>query len=166
MPETSTIYKEEVKHVGFWSFKELYNFCYQWLKDEGYNVFEDKYIEKLSGAGKEIQIEWQAKKKISDYYRFIIKVKWHILGMNDAEVEKDGRKEKTNKGEVKITFEGILERDYEARWETHQVYKFMRSIYDKYIMRTTVDEYENRLQNKTVTFIEQVKAFLVLEGKK
>jgi len=166
MVEKSQLFSQIVKHVGFWNFKDLYNFCYEWLKDEAYIVAEEEYTEKITDRGKEIVIKWSAWRKISDYFKFVIRMEWHILGMQDVEVERGGKKEKINKGEVKITFKPTLERDYESRWEVNPWYKFFRGIYDKFIIKTTIDDYEDRLIDKTVEFIEQVKAFLVLETKK
>jgi len=166
MPEKSNVVKEAMKHKGFFDYSEVYNFCFNWLKDEGYNVSEDVYTEKLSSFGKEVIIEWTAKKKISDYFMNQIQVKWHILGMNDAEVEVEGKKQKTNKGEVKLTFVADLVSDYEEKWEDNPSWKFMRGIYDKYIIRTTREQYEARLQDKAEEYIEQTKSFLRLEGKK
>jgi len=166
MSEKSDIFKQVVKHKGFYNYAELYNFCYDWLKSEDYLVEERQYLEKMTSYGKEVKIEWKAWKKISDYYKNVIEVTWHILGMNDAEVEENGKKIKTNKGEVKITFVGVLERDYEDTWEKEPFWKFMRSIYDKYIMRTTQDEYEVRLINKAQAYVEDVKSFLNLEGRR
>ncbi len=166
MPESSQVFEEKLKHVGLWSFKEVYNFCYEWLKDQDYLLSEDRYQEKILENGKEIKIEWTAKKKVSDYFRNVIKLKWHILGLNDAEAEINGKKKKTNKGEIKIQFTAELERDYESRWEDKPLWKFFRSIYDKYIVRTTIDEYEDRLAEKIDSLVDDVKAFLVLEGQK
>ncbi|MDO8517053.1 MAG: hypothetical protein Q7S33_02910 [Nanoarchaeota archaeon] len=166
MAEKNEIAKQELKHKGFFNFAELYTFCFEWLKDEGYKISEDNYTEKIAGNGKEIKLKWVAKKKISDYFRNEIELSWHVLGLTDAEIERDGKKEKTNKGELKIVFRGILVRDYESRWEDNPSYKFFRGIYDKYIIRTTMEEYEDKLKEKTENFVEQVKSFLTLEGKR
>jgi hypothetical protein len=166
MVEKSLLFSQSLKHVGFWNFKDLYNFCFEWLKNEGYIVSEDDYQEKITDRGKEIIIKWTVWRKISDYFKYEIKVDWHILGMQDAEVKRGEKTEKTNKGEVKFTFKPFLVRDYESRWEVSPLYKFFRGIYDNYIVRTTIDDYEDRLIDKTISFIEQIKAFLVLESKK
>lgn len=166
MAETSGVFEEVIKHKGFFNYADLYNFCFNWFKDQGYKVGEENYVEKLSGFGKEIQIDWKAKKKISDYYRNIIIVKWHILGLNDTDVEVEGKKTKTNKGDLKIKISAELERDYEENWDKDKMWKFLRGIYDKYIMRTTQDEYEGRLAGKATQFTEDLKAFLNLEGRR
>jgi len=166
MSEKSNVFKQALKHKGYFSFRDLYIFCYDWLKDQGYKVAEEEYTEKLSSHGKEVVIRWKAKKKISDYFRNIIEVKWHILGMTDVEVEREGKKEKANKGDLKLSFSADLERDYEKRWEDNPFWKFLRGIYDRYVIRTTIDEYEERLRSKAENYVEQIKSFLVLEGKK
>ena len=160
MPEEKKIFEQQLKQKGFFNYDALYNFMFIWLKDENFDVSEEKYEEKLTSAGKEIKIKWVATKEISDYFRNKIEVVWHIVTMTDAEVEIEGKKVKTNKGEVKIKFKGILERDYEKRWEDKPMWKFLRGIYDKYIIRTTMEQYEIKLFKKSSEFFEEVKSFL------
>jgi hypothetical protein len=162
MAEKNTVFKQVVKHKGTWNFSDLYNFSFSFLKDEGFTVKENNYTEKVSGFGKEIDIDWDSDKKVTDYFKNHIKVKWKILGMKDTEAEQDGKKISTNKGEVKITIEAMLEKDYENRWEDKPIWKFLRSIYDKYIIRTTTDEYEDRLTDVAVEYVAELKSFLQL----
>lgn len=166
MGEKSPAFGEKLKHKGFFNFNELYNFCFMWLKDEGFTVFENEYSEKLTGGGKEIVIKWEARKKITDYFRNIIEIKWRIIGLQDAEVEIDGKKIKTNKGDLTMEINGLLEKDWEDRWEKNPTYKFFRAVYDNYIIRSTREEYEDRLTAKAVSYTENVKGFLNLEGRK
>ena len=148
----SEIYRQTLKKKGFWNYVEFYNFCYEWFGKEGYILIEDQYTEKNTDIGKEIILKWIAYRKVTDYFKFVIKADWHILGMNPAEVERDGKKEKINKGEVKIKVVAELVKDYEDRWEGKPLWKFLRGIYEKYIIRTTVDEYEDRLIEKANKF--------------
>jgi hypothetical protein len=164
MAEKNTVFKEAIKHKGYWNFAELYGFCFDFLKDEGFTIKEKAYTEKISGGGKEIIIQWDSGKKVTDYFKNHIKVDWHILGMKDAEVEIEGKKETTNKGEVKITVEGMLEKDYEDKWEGKAFWKFLRGIYEKYVIRTTIDEYEDRLVDVNLKFVSELKAFLQLSA--
>jgi len=165
MAEKKEVYKQKVKQTGYWNYKDLYNFCYNWLKDEGYKLKEKEYIEKISPAGKEIILKWEASKKITDYFKHVIEVDWHILFMKDAEVEQDGKKVSTNKGEVGITLKANLVRDYEERWEDKPFYKFLRGVYEKYIIRATKEEYEDDLEDKAKEFLKEIKAFLNLSGR-
>ena len=164
MAEKSRVFKQVIKHKGVFSFKELYDFCYQWLDDERYFISEDIYTEKVESIGKQLIIEWTAQKKVTDYFKNIIKIKWHIIGLNDVEAERNGKKVKSNNGELKLTIAADLEKDYEEKWSGRPFNKFLRAIYDKYIIRTTTEEYEDRLIGKADTFFKEVKSFLNLEG--
>ena len=86
--------------------------------------------------------------------------------MKEVEAEENGKKIKTNKGDLTISVSASLERDYEGKWEESPLYKFFRGIYDRYIIRTTMDEYEDKLAEKADGYTEEVKAFLNLEGRK
>jgi len=164
MVQEKTVLKQMVKDRVFFNFKETYEFCYQWLIDEGYRVYEERYDEKLADSGKQIKIKWRAVKEVTDYFQYVIKMKWALLRVVDVEIERDGKKEKTNKGELKINFESILMKDYEHKWEDRPIWKFLRGVYDKYIVRTRQDEFEIKLMGKTKELIEELKALLELES--
>ncbi len=160
MVQKKLVYKEKFTQVGYWDYIEVYNLLYNWLKDHGYLLYENQYKEKLTSGGKEVIILWEAKKKTTDYFLFQIELDWHILGMKDAEVEIDGKKTKTNKGELEIVFKGTVVKDYESRWEDKPLHKFMRGFYENYIIRTTIDEYEDDMEDDTKDIVSDLKAFL------
>ncbi|MEM2956432.1 MAG: hypothetical protein QW041_02585 [Candidatus Pacearchaeota archaeon] len=166
MAEKDKIAESKIKHDGIFDFKDTYRFLFTLATDLEYEVEERVYSEKNSTKGKEIEIEWVAKRKISDYFRFIIKMHWLILGMNDVEVIKEGIKVKTNKGSLEIKFSAYLEKDYENRWEATAFLKFLRGLYDNYIIRGRISDYEDKLVEEMNEMTEQLKAFLVLEAKK
>lgn len=160
MGQKSTVYKEKITQVGYWNYGDVYAMLYNWLKDNGYGISEGSYKEKLAGNGKEILIEWEASKKVTDYFKYKISLSWHILGLKDAEVEIDGKKTKTNKGELEIVFKGEIINDYEKRWEDSPGWKFLRGIYEKYVIRSTIDEYEDDLEDDVRAIISDLKSFL------
>ncbi|MFA5484751.1 MAG: hypothetical protein WC260_00655 [Candidatus Pacearchaeota archaeon] len=162
MSVSSNIAKQTIKKKGYWNYSELYSFCFNWLKDNGYGIKESEYVEKLSDFGKEIQLKWEGSRKVTDYFKFVINVEWHILGMSDAVIERDGKQEKTNKGEIKLSVSADLVKDYEDNWDKKPMIKFMRGIYDKYIIRTTIDNYGAVLKTDFGEYISQIKSFLEL----
>jgi len=165
MAELDKICEGKVKFDGIFNFGEIYKFVYTMLGDYEYKIEEKVYSEKSKPTGKEIEIVWMTKRKISDYFRFRINVTWLILGMSDVEVQKDGAKVKLNKGNLEIKFTTYLEKDYEQRWENNSIVKFMRGIYDKYIIKSRIETYEDKVKEETDEFIAQAKAFLALEAK-
>jgi len=162
MVDKSVQFKQKLKQKGMFNFSELYNFCFDWLKDNGYGIKELEYIEKNSATGKEINIKWEAGKKVTDYFKNVISVKWKILGMTDVEAEQNGQKIKTNKGEVGLEIEGVLYKDHEDGWEKQPFWKFMRGVYDKYVIRTTTEHYEDGVKDDAIELTSQIKSFLQL----
>jgi len=167
MAEKDTIFSSKTKYDGIFSFKDFYKFCYDWLTDEtGLDVAEEKYAEKLSGNTKNIDIEWTGTRKVTDYFKFEIKVAFRIVALKEVEVQEGGTKIKTNKGSVEVKIKGTLIRDYEGKFETKAFQKFMRSIYEKWIITSRINEYEDKLAGDCDEFLNQAKAYLDLEGKK
>jgi hypothetical protein len=89
MAEKEIQFSSSVKYDGIFSFKEFYKFCYDWLNDETrLDISEDKYKEKLKGNSKELDIKWTGTKKVTDYFKFEIKVDFEIKDLINIEVKK------------------------------------------------------------------------------
>ena len=167
MVEQDKILEQKIKWKGIFHFKDVYNFLYRWLDDEGYTIEERKYLEEVDGPiKKKIEIKWIAEKKISDYFKIEMKLDWRILGMKDIEVERDGGRVNMNDGSVEIKITGTLLKDYESTWETNPMMKFLRGVYEKFIIEGRVERYEKKVFDDLNKITEQAKAFLSLEGKR
>ena len=167
MPEKETIFSSKIKYTGIFSFKELYKFCYDWLIDEtGLDIVEDKYNEKLIGDSKEIEVEWTGTKELTDYFKFETKVKFIMENMTKTEINRDGVKVSMNKGAAKVEIKGNLIRDYNGKFETTAFKKFLRSIYEKWVIPARIEHYEDNIISKCDEFLSQTKAYLDLEGKR
>ena len=167
MTERDTIFSSKVKYSGFFSFNDFYDFCYSWLTDEvGLIMGENKYSEKLIGDSKEIDIEWRGFKDITDYFRFEIKVNFRVRGLKKVEINQGGTKIETNKGSVEIKVRGILARDYKGKFETSAFNKFLRSIYEKWVIPSRIMEFMGKIAGDCDEFLAQAKAYLDLEGKR
>jgi hypothetical protein len=166
MVEEDKLFETKLKDKGIFDFKETYRITYEWLINEGYLVNEKTYKETAKGPTKDVEIEWVAYKAISDYFRLVIKIRWLILGMSDVEVEIDGQKQKMNKGQMEIKFSSILQKDYESRWEHNAFMKFMRTMYDRYLIPSRIEQYEGKLLGEMDELIAELKAFLALTGKR
>lgn len=140
---------------------------FEWFDDHGYGVKEKKYVEKVKASGKEIEIKWECKRKVTDYFRFKIKIGYRILGLVEVEVQPQGggEKIKTNKGDVEIKVQAYLDKDYEGKWEATPFYKFLRSVYEKYIIKSRVEEMEDKLTDEALDLVNNIKSFLLLEAR-
>jgi hypothetical protein len=167
MAEKEDIFSSKIKYEGLFDFKEFYRFCYQWLIEEmQLDVFEDKYAEKISGDSKGIKIEWTGVRKITDYFKYSVKINFEILNLTSVEVTQGGKKVKMNNGSVEVKVKGTLIRVYEGKFERTASQKFMRSIYEKWVISSRVEQFETKLISDCNEFLAQAKAFLDLEGRK
>lgn len=167
MAEKETIFSSNVKYTGIFLFKEFYKFCHEWLTEEtGLDIYEKKYEEKIEGNAKGIIVEWKGERELTDYFRFDTKIEFDIKGLTNVEVTQGGKKISTNQGRIKIKVKGILVRDYEGKFETTAHKKFMRSVYEKWVIPSRIDQYEVKIATKCDEFLTQAKAYLDLEGKK
>jgi hypothetical protein len=166
MVEKDKVLAGKMKHTGIFNFSELYEFVYDSCMSENYRVREKKYSEKILGESKTIEIEWIAEKKVSDYFKFNITLRWLITGLKKVEVKKEDSKVTMNSGAVEIVYSAVIIKDYESRWENQAVWKFLRGLYDRYIIRPRIDYYEDKVEDELRELISQIKAFLALEAKR
>ncbi|MEK6927287.1 MAG: hypothetical protein AABX11_02540 [Nanoarchaeota archaeon] len=166
MPEKDVLIKEKLEHVGLFDYGEFYAYAYNWFKNENYSIVENKYTEKAGGSSRDIEFEWTAGSKLSDYFKSEINFKIVVDGMSDVEVEIDGKKKKMNKGRVRMEFKGVLHRDIAGKYESTGFYMFLRGIYNKYVIPNRVDVMEDKVKDDTRDFKEKLKAFLEMSGKR
>jgi hypothetical protein len=165
MSEKEQIIKEKVENTGVFDFKGFYSFANSWLKNESYSVVEEKYGEKVSGNAKDIYFEWKASKGYSDYFKLEIGAKFIITGLTEVEIDADGKKSKSNKGYISIELKGTLIRDPESKWDSTPSWRFMRDLYNKYIIPKRIDDTRDKLVGDIKTFKEEMKSFLEISGR-
>jgi hypothetical protein len=166
MAEKEQVAKEKLEHTGIFDFRAMYSYAHDWFKNDGYGVVEEKYVEKVKGDSRDLTIEWKITKDFSDYFRFEYKIKFEIENMSDVEVEIDGRKQQMNKGKIIIEITYTLVMDKEGKWETTPFNRFMRDVYNKFIVPSRVSDMRILLINKGNGFKDDLKAFMNLSGRR
>ena len=167
MAERDIIFKSSTKFKGIFKFADFYKFCYDWIMEEiGMEFIEEsKYAEKIKGDEKEIDVKWRGEKKLTDYFKFEMGVDFEIKMLKEIEIIKDGKKIKTNQGEVKMKVKGTLVKDYQGKFEKTALLKFLRSVYEKWVVTARVDQFENKIGEDCTEYLVQAKSWLDLEGK-
>lgn len=166
MAEKEKIIKEKADYLGIFDFKGFYSFAHKWLKNENYSVVEEKYSEKVAGNSKDITIEWVASKRLSDYFKIEIKIKFDITDLTDVEIDIDNKKKKSHKGKVAVEITGTLVRDPDSKWDESPMWRFWRDTYNKYVIPKRVLDTQFKIEDDVKDFKEQLKAYLELSGKR
>ncbi len=166
MVEKHQIFSSRINYEGAVSFADYYKFCYDWLTQQTDLILQEKnYIEKIKGDAKDISIDWSGERLFTDYFKFEVVVQFRVFGLKDIEVLQEGQKIKTNKGRVEMQVNGILIRDYAGKFETTAFKKFLRNVYEKWIISSEIEQFEERIMLDCDEFLKQAKAYLDLEGK-
>jgi hypothetical protein len=167
MAEKDKLFSSKIKYNGIVNFADFYKFCYEWLRDEaGLSLSENKYSEKISGDAKNIEIEWNGFRNVTDYFRFEVKIFFRITGLTNVELTEGNRKIKTNKGTVEVIVTGNLVRDYKGKFEKNAFQKVLRGVYEKSVIHERVDQYQEKIIEDCDEFLSQAKSYLDLIGKR
>lgn len=167
MSEEDTVFSNRIKYEGIFSFSNFYKFCRDYLAEElGFDISENVYSEKLVGDKKDIKIEWRGERKLNDFFKYKIKIYFEIIGLSNVEIEQDGKRKKTNKGIIEFKVKGVLVHDYKGQYETKPMMRFLRGVYEKWVIPSRVERIEEDLISACDDFLGQAKAYLDLEGKK
>ncbi len=152
--------KQKIKWEGITDFGELYKYMKLWLEDNKYaneKTLEKKYIERVKGDKKQIEIAWESQKKKSDFFVYHIDTLFLILGMGDVEIDQDGIKRKMQKAVFEIQISSYLEST--KAWDD---LKGLQKWYYEYVMRKRINDYLGELYDKSMGYFSYVKKFLGL----
>lgn len=163
MPERLIVVdKERVDYSGLFEMKEVYKVMQQWASDKGYWLIEKHHGETTKPEGKIIDMDFEPFKKFTDYAKSIVKIRAQFQNVKDVVVERDGHKMKLQDGKIVIIFDGILETDYEGRWESKPVFFVLRTLFEKYLYTPFISGFERGVKEDTIELKNNLKAFLNL----
>lgn len=138
----------KIKREGIVDFYEVYRSTKKFLEDYGFckdeQDLEEKYIERMKPRGKQLEIAWHGEKKVSSFFKYIIKVRFLVLGMNDVEVQQGNIKRKLQKGSFEIRIDAYIETS--KSWDS---ISGLKRIYLNIIIPKRLEEYKLDLYDKT-----------------
>lgn len=153
----------KLRQKSIFDMTDLYKLMFRWFSQHNYDFQEKEYVEKAQGdGGKVLEIGWMTTRKISDYIKFHIDIKFLIIGLKEVEIEVESMKRKTNSGDCEMRFDAWIEMDYEGKWEGNPVTKFFREFYNKYMIKSRLEDYKDELHEELYELMGEIKAFLNL----
>lgn len=165
MAEVQTVVpKETLMFDGIFSIKEVHDVVMEWIFTKGYVPIESKAQQVVKKDSKFFEYTFLPYKKLSDYAKSCARIVVSASDCKDIVVEIAGKKRKLQEGKIVITVEGILETDYESKWEYSFLYAF-RVIFEKYIISPFISDYEKHTVSDVDHLISQLRAYLNLQKK-
>src|SRR3989338_8677615 len=142
-PETNPMrvkYKDIFDLKGYYQFMREWLNEYNWKDEEGDGEhWETYYGERIDFKGvRELWFLWRLMKtpEGSNKIRYYMDFDFHCVAITDTEVIKEGKKIKTNKGEMELKIWAYIERKFLTEFEEHPLLKpfghlFAERVYDK-----------------------------------
>lgn len=160
MAEVKTLIgRRPLSYTGLFDIHEIHKRIEAWAKEHHYDKVERKNFEEDFGDHKQVIIELAPDKKISDYAKVIIGIWMEFTNLKEEVVEIEGVKQKMFRGSAGISFDCILETDYENHWETKPLTFFMRTLVEKFIHKTPMQQFEDTAIKECNEIINEIKSY-------
>ena len=136
---------EKIDYSGPFDASDLFRMIENFVFERGFDKKQDKDFEQNTSNGK--FIEWQISpwKKITDYIRYIIKIRMLGYDIVHTNAVVNGKKTKVDSGRVIIVIDGFMEYDYDNYWDNKPILFFLRTIYDYFVFKAYTERFEQRL---------------------
>lgn len=151
---------EKIDYSGPFDVGGFLRMIENFLWERGFDKAQNKDFEQNTHQGK--FIEWQIApwKKVTDYIRYIVKIR--VLGYDlvKIDVADNGRKTKIDNGRIIVVIDGFMEYDSNNRWEGKPILHFFRTIYDYFVFKAYTEKFEQRLVHDINHLHDNIEKFL------
>ena len=153
---------EKIDYSGPCNVNELLKMIENFIFYMGYDKKQEKDFEINTHNGKFIEWQYSPWKKITDYVRYIIKIR--ILGYDIVKTDMmlEGKKTKVENCRLIIVIDGFIEYDYEDKWSGLPMLQLLRTIYDYFVFKVYTERFEHRLVNDINHLTDNIEKFLNL----
>lgn len=153
---------EKIDYSGPLNITDLFRMIENFIWERGFDKRQDKDFEQNTPNGK--FIEWQISpwKWITDYTRYIIKVRAIGYDIVKTDVVNNGKKTKVDNGRIIIVIDGFVEYDLQSKWEGKPILHFLRSLYDNFIYKAYTERFEQMLVHDINHLIDHIEKFFNL----
>lgn len=157
-----TIFKNRIVHEGPFDINLIYKVVKDWFSKHKYDYTELENTVNFKPKGAEIKLRMRGERAVTSYYKFTINVNFLIL-----ETEKVKIKDKTlDSGWLEMRMDVSLELDYRKRFEKTKFAKFIRFLYNNYIIKDQINsEYGGKAYSEGMNVFETIKGALELYTK-
>ena len=130
-----------IRQIAVFDLKSFPKFFHNWAEENKYIFNESEFTEKVKGDGREEVIKYELKKKNTSFIRARILITAHAWRVNDVKVED----KIMQKGELEILFDATMEMDWQEKWESNPLTKFLRYIYIYYMKKQYFLDYAGKI---------------------
>ena len=152
-----------IRYNGIFDLQNLITNIRGWYGKHYYDIAEKEHTEAVKPSGKDLVIDFEAMRKVTDYIIYKVNVKIIILRSVDVLVETGQGKEKKQQAEVEIQVRSFMQKNYKNTFkkkEESKFQEFLRQVYERFIARKTLDDYKDKITAESLAFVEEIKEVL------
>ena len=153
-----------VKYKGSFDLSLLYKNLNEWLVREKFSDTiqegEKKYAEKIKPDGKQIEILWETSRNLeAGYFKIVIGISFFLNGINEVELEREGKRIKLENGEIELNFVSKIIRNADNKWKENSL---IFNLYEKHIIKDKIESVKIECYRDTNKLIDEAKNFFNL----
>jgi len=163
-----------VKFREQFNLKAIYVFMHEWMVEEEWATRNDsEWPEIFFGqnesalGGTEVWWNWRFTKPPgagttgpNSYYQWRLNINGHVVLLREVEVVKNGRKIKTNWGEIEVIIDSKVETDYNNKWRKHSILKHFEDLFRSRIFKAELLKSRDELYRETYRLQTAIKDHL------
>jgi hypothetical protein len=155
-------FEASIVYSGRFDYKAFYDFFFNVIKANGYVVTNEAHSQKVRENAEKVKIQWEFERIVDDYTKFTIEVRFLIHDLTQVIVKKEGGEVKLNEGKIDIHIAGSIITDWQKLWEKNFVLEKLRGFYERYLFRSTREQYEVEVYKDVYLIENELKSFLQL----
>lgn len=150
----------KIKVEGVYDLTKVYKVVKEFMTDRKYRYYEDKNVTKMKKKGVEVNFKARGERKVDGYVRYDL-----LVDIESYYTKKVKYQDKlVDRGITEITVKANMILDYKNEFEFNKWGRFLRTIYNKYIIRFKLSEfYAAKAYGDMVGMHEAIKEVLELQ---
>lgn len=150
---------KKIEYSGPFDSNDMFKMIENFLWERGFDKKMEKDFEQNTPTGKYIEWQYSPWKRITDYIRYIVKIR--VLGYDilKADIKNGSKKAKVDNGRIVIFIDGFVQYDYDSYWDDRPFLHFLRTIYDYFVFKAYSEHFEQRLVHDVNHLYDQIEKF-------
>jgi len=160
-----------IKHKDYFWCRYIYMMCHEWFIEHNYATRSDAkwpetfYLHRFTQTGgEEVWIYWRFRKQFNRFIRFDFDVDWHIIGLESAEVVRNGKKFKANKGEPEFKMYAKIIFDPGYEFGKNKILNALRTTFYERMYYKDILQHKKQLYHEVYEFKQALKTYFNLQN--
>jgi len=129
------LFMHRMEQEGVFDLKYLYRMMKEWFKDNNYTYIEKENTTNIRDKGAEIKLCMIGERKVTDYFKFEIEVRFLIIRTQQVKV----KNKPMYQGDLKAHIKATLHIDYRNMWAKNKFSKTLRYIYNNFLIKNKIE---------------------------